>query len=162
MRAPTNTCCHGGSAPRYEPSGTVYSGASPSRERTCASPFVLVFFVLSHSLFCLSVSFALSLFHRWSGFWFRFRTGSHAERIKIIFARFATRVCDDEVFEAIGAEVERSRKDPRMSRRRENSESMEEVSNGKLKKFHILEIKLCEVTKEKYANILGMPINFTC
>lgn len=28
-RTPAKSCCRGGSAPRYEPSGTVYSAASP-------------------------------------------------------------------------------------------------------------------------------------
>lgn len=83
------TCCRGGSAPRYETSGTVYSAASPLRAnmRIPGRPCPIV----------LSPSFSLSFSHRQPGFRFRFRTGSHVKSIKIIFTRSAARIHDDEI-----------------------------------------------------------------
>lgn len=78
-RALAKTCCRGGSAPWYEPSGTVYSAASPFRAnmRIPGRPYPIV----------LSPSLSLSFSHRQPVFRFRFRTGSQS--IKIIFTCFA-------------------------------------------------------------------------
>lgn len=104
-------------------------------ERTCASQAVLV------PSFSLPLSLPFS--HRQPGFRFRFRTGSHAKSVKIIFTRFAARICDNEIgiSNRLRSETERSKGSENVGREILKEKKAEKDSEAIKSKFRKSENK---------------------